>query len=159
MEKMGVGSMECRLFHDNDLQGCAETFVSVFNKAPWNDEWEMEKAKMYLQDFSRTPGFIGILAVEGEAVIGFLFGSRRKWWSGDEFFINEMCVKGKQQKKGVGKALLKQLVDEMDGSAVTNISLLTDRGIPAEEFYKNNGFEEIERLVFLSRNVDRDSIN
>lgn len=132
---------------------CAETFMDVFNKEPWNDEWILENAKHYLLNFYHTPGFMGILAVEGEEVIGFMFGIHRVWWSGDEFFINEMCVKAKQQKKGIGKALLNHLMKELEASTVTNISLLTDRGIPAEEFYKKNGFEEIERLVFLSRDI------
>ncbi|HSP22087.1 MAG TPA: GNAT family N-acetyltransferase [Planococcus sp. (in: firmicutes)] len=147
--------MELRIFRKNDLQNCTETFVSVFNDAPWNDEWDMEKATNYLADFSKTPGFTGILAVEDTEIIGFIFGSRRRWWSGDEFFINEMCVKGEQQQKGVGKKLLNRLAEELEGSTITSVSLLTDRGIPAEHFYKKNGFEEIERLVFLSRDVEK----
>jgi len=75
------------------------------------------------------------------------------WWNGDEFFINEKCVRTEQQKKGVGKELLQRLMKEIDGTTISNISLLTDRGIPAENFYKKNGFIEIERLVFLSKGV------
>lgn len=146
--------MEFRLFTEGDLLKCTELFIDVFNKEPWNDEWEMEKAKQYLLDFHHTPGFMGILAIEEDKLMGFIFGVHRVWWSGDEFFINEMCVKANQQKKGIGKALLNHLIKELAGSTIKNISLLTDRGIPAEEFYKKNGFEEIERLVFLSRNVD-----
>ena len=52
----------------------------------------------------------------------------------------------------LGKALQKYL-KEIEGTTITNISLLTDRGIPAEHFYKKNGFEEIERLVFLSKGI------
>ncbi|MEC1261039.1 GNAT family N-acetyltransferase [Bacillus swezeyi] len=145
--------MEFKLFDESDLLKCAETFIDVFNKEPWNDEWTLEKAKQYLFHFYQTPGFKGILAAEGEAIIGFIFGIHRVWWRGDEFFIHEMCVMADCQKKGVGKALLHYLIEEMKESDITNISLLTDRGIPAEEFYKKNGFEEIERLVFLSRAI------
>ena len=146
--------MEFKYFTEDDLLKCTQTFIEVFNEEPWNDQWEREKAARYLLNFTRTPGFIGVLAMEDEEVIGFLFGVQRAWWSGDEFFINEMCVKANQQNKGIGKALLKRLLKELGASTVTNLSLLTDRGIPAEEFYKKNGFTEIERLVFLSRGVN-----
>lgn len=145
--------MEFKLFEENDLLNCTETFIEVFNDEPWNDDWSFAKAKQYLLDFYHTPGFLGVLAVENEEIIGFIFGVHRIWWSGDEFFINEMCVSPRQQNKGIGRALLNQLIKELDVSTISNIALLTDRGIPAEEFYKKNGFEEIERLVFLSKNL------
>lgn len=145
--------MNFKTVTSDDLQKCTETFIEVFNAAPWNDEWTSLNAEKYLTDFSNTPGFKGILAVEGEEIMGFILGVHRTWWSGDEFYINEMCVVQKQQNKGVGKALFQQLMKEIEGTTITNISLLTDRGIPAEHFYKKNGFEEIERLVFLSKGI------
>lgn len=146
--------MEIKVVEESELLNCTAAFIEVFNREPWNDEWEPEKAKQYLLDFYHTPGFMGLVALEGEEVIGFLFGVKRVWWSGDEFFINEMCVTSSQQKRGIGKALLDRLLEELDTQKVTHISLLTDRGIPAEEFYKKNGFEEVERLVFLSRGIE-----
>lgn len=146
--------MELALFTERDLVKCTKTFIEVFNEEPWNDKWTIEKAERYLHDFYRTPGFIGILAMEDGEVLGFLFGIRRAWWSGDEFFIQEMCVKGDRQKRGIGNALLGRLEEELEAHSVTQLSLLTDRGIPAERFYKKNGFAEIERLVFLSKEIE-----
>ncbi|MCP2035522.1 GNAT superfamily N-acetyltransferase [Planomicrobium sp. HSC-17F08] len=146
--------MEIKVVEESELLNCTAAFIEVFNREPWNDEWEPEKAKQYLLDFYHTPGFMGLVALEGEEVTGFIFGVKRVWWSGDEFFINEMCVTNSQQKKGIGKALFDRLLEELDTQKVTHISLLTDRGIPAEEFYKKNGFEEVERLVFLSRGIE-----
>ncbi|GEN45236.1 GNAT family N-acetyltransferase [Alkalibacillus haloalkaliphilus] len=77
----------------------------------------------------------------------------RYWWSGDEFFINEMCVKTQCQNKGIGRKLLNHLIKELHSYNISNITLLTDRGIPAEEFYKKNGFEEIERIIFMHRDI------
>ncbi|WKA51750.1 GNAT family N-acetyltransferase [Planococcus liqunii] len=146
--------MEINYVEESDLSLCTDVFIEVFNGEPWNDEWESEKAGRYLLDFYRMPGFLGLLATEGEELIGFLFGVRRVWWSGDEFFIHEMCVKSSQQNKGIGKALMDRLLEELEARSITHLSLLTDRGIPAEAFYKKNGFTEVERLVFLSRGVN-----
>ncbi|MDN7227383.1 GNAT family N-acetyltransferase [Planococcus sp. N064] len=146
--------MEINYVEESDLLRCTDVFIEVFNREPWNDEWESEKAGRYLLDFYRTPGFLGLLATEGEELIGFLFGVHRVWWSGDEFFVHEMCVKSSQQNKGIGKALVDRLLEELEARSIIHLSLLTDRGIPAEAFYKKNGFTEVERLVFLSRGVN-----
>lgn len=145
--------MEFKRLVEGDLNKCTETFIEVFNHEPWNDEWIFTKAKKYLLDFYQTPGFLGVLAVENDEILGFIFGVHRVWWSGDEFFINEMCVKIQQQNKGIGRALLNHLIKELNHSNISNIILLTDRGIPAEEFYKKNGFKEIERIIFLHKYI------
>ena len=145
--------MEFKLLAENDLIKCTETFIEVFNDVPWNDEWTFTKAKKYLLNFYQTPGFLGVLAVENNEILGFIFGVNRVWCSGDEFFINEMCVRKQYQNKGIGKAMLNHLIKELHSSNISNIVLLTDRGIPAEEFYKKNGFEEIERIIFLHKNI------
>lgn len=144
--------MKFKLLEENDLMNCTKTFIEVFNDEPWNDKWTYTKAHKYLLDFYHTPGFLGVLAVENEEIIGFILGVNRSWWSGDEYFINEMCISLQHQNKGIGKGLLNYLIKELDHN-ISNITLLTDRGIPAEAFYKKNGFEEIERLVFLSKNL------
>ena len=144
--------MEFKLLEENDLIKCTETFIKVFNDEPWNDEWTFPKAQKYLLDFYHTPGFLGILAIENKEVIGFIFGAHRTWWSGNEFYIHEMCVESQHQNRGIGKSLLNYLIKSL-GNNISNITLLTDRGIPAEAFYKKNGFREIERLVFLSKNI------
>ncbi|KKI90528.1 GCN5 family acetyltransferase [Bacillus sp. SA1-12] len=145
--------MKLNLFEDKDLLTCTNTFIHVFNQEPWNDEWEKETAKNYLLDFTNTPGFKGIVAVDGEEMIGFIFGTCKHWWRGDEFFINEMCVRVEEQNTGIGSKLMKFLIEELESDGVRTISLLTDRGIPAEDFYKKHGFSEFERLMFLSRSV------
>lgn len=145
--------MELRLFERNDLLKCMDTFISVFNQEPWNDEWSTETANLYLMDFTNTPGFIGVVAVEGEEVIGFVLGVRKQWWSGEEFFINELCVTIEKQKTGVGSSLMNFLMQTLESSGISNITLLTDRGAPAEAFYKKFGFTEIDRLVFMNKNL------
>ncbi|HEY4622970.1 MAG TPA: GNAT family N-acetyltransferase [Solibacillus sp.] len=145
--------MEFKTYTEQDLEKCTKTFIKVFNSAPWNDEWTPENATSYLTDFTHTPGFLGLLAFEHDEIVGFIFGVRRAWWSGNEFFIHEMCVASQKQHAGVGTALLNQLVNELKPHAIQNITLLTDRGIPAEAFYKKNGFEEIERIMFLNKEL------
>lgn len=134
------------------LQQCTTLFMNVFNAAPWNDEWTEPVAQAYLQDFYDTPKQLSVVALDGDEIVGFLIGVQKKWWSGDEFFVHELCVANDRQQQGIGKQLLNYLIEQLPTS-VSNITLLTDRGVPAEAFYKKNGFEEIERIVFLNKNL------
>ena len=145
--------MEFRKLTEKDLTTCTEAFVDIFNDEPWYDEWTFDRAKQYVSDFYHTPHFLGVLAIENEEIVGFAYGVTRAWWNGNEFYINEMGVKKQWRGQGIGKILLEQLIKELKGCEVDNFALLTDRGVPAEAFYKKNGFKEIERLVFYSRDL------
>ncbi len=46
-----------------------------------------------------------------------------------------MSILKKWQNRGVGKALLNQLIDELKAKQVNHLALLTNRGILAEASY------------------------
>ncbi|CAM4478790.1 GNAT family N-acetyltransferase [Paenibacillus tarimensis] len=145
--------MNIRFYLDKDISGCTELFIDVFNQEPWNDNWLTDIAEKYLSDYTNTPGFIGVVAEEGAEIRGFIFGVCKRWWSGDEFFINEMCVSKRSQGNGLGTELLNYLELNLVGTGIKRITLLTDKGIPAEYFYKKNGFQEIDRLMFMCKSI------
>lgn len=145
--------MEIRKMTEQDLDGGTDLFVEIFNDEPWGDQWTLEGTKQYVSDFFYAPNFLGLLAVEDDEIVAFLYGASRAWWSGREFYINEMGVKKEARQKGVGTILLHALEKELEEDKVKYVSLLTDRGMPAEEFYRAIGFEEIERLVFYSKEI------
>lgn len=137
----------------DDLGGCINLLLNVFNNAPWNDNWTFQGAEKYLLDYIETPGFKGIVAEEENKIKGFIFGFRKRWWEADEFYVNEMCVEISEQRNGIGTKLIEYLENSLITEGIENITLLTNRGIPAEEFYKKNGFSEIERIIFLHKKI------
>lgn len=145
--------MTVRIYTYDDFTKCVELFINVFNQEPWNDNWTTEYAGQYLKDFMDTPGFRGIVYEDDSIVKGFIFGTRKKWWSGDEFLINELCVEIDEQRRGIGTEMLNYLENILKDEKIERITLLTDKGIPAEEFYKKKGFIEIERLLFMSKEI------
>ncbi|NMO97049.1 GNAT family N-acetyltransferase [Paenibacillus lemnae] len=146
--------MKVKQYQQMDLMECVNVFMQVCNQEPWNDSWIESTAERYLKDITLTPGFLGITIIQNETIVGFVFGVIRHWWSGDEFFIHEMCVRSDLQNSGIGSILLQTLEEELINAKVGNITLLTDRNIPAETFYKKFGFSAVERLVFLNKNLD-----
>lgn len=145
--------IEFKPLKEEDLDACTQAFVDIFNDDPWNDEWTFERARQYISDFYHTPHFVGVLAMENDQVVGFIYGVVRAWWSGSEFYINEMGVRSEYRNQGIGRALLEQLEKALEGQNVDNFALLTDRGMPAEIFYQKNGFRAIDRLIFYSKDL------
>lgn len=144
--------MNIRNYSSEDFQGCIELFINVFNEEPWKDSWTQEKAQQYLKDYIDTPGFKGIVA-EDVTIQGFIMGVRKRWWSSDEFFIHEMCVKIADQRSGVGTKMLNHLGNTLKSEGIERITLLTSKEIPAEQFYKKNGFKTIDSLIFMSKKM------
>lgn len=140
-----------------DFDNCITLFLNVFNREPWNDNWSIEGAKQYLADYIHTPGFRGYIAEDDGVVQGFILGFRKRWWEGDEFYINEMCVQVDGQRRGIGTQLMKHVEHDLICNGIRNITLLTNRGIPAEKFYIKNGFQVIERLIFLHKRIENSS--
>jgi len=145
--------MKVRMYSEADLRKCMELFVKVFNGEPWHDQWSVEDAERYLNDYANTPGFQGVVAENESGIIGFVFGVRKKWWSGDEFLIQEMCVDNEMQKSGIGTEILSHLERILRKEEVSRMTLLTNKGIPAEKFYKKMGFVEIDRLIFMNKDI------
>ena len=127
--------MRLRMLQDSDIDGCVELFISVFNAEPWNDNWTRERAKIYLEEYIKSPGFRGVVVEMDQTIKGFIIGIRKSWWSGDEYFVNEFCVDNTIQRKGIGTKLLRFMEVTLQNEGVQSITLLTDRGTAAESFY------------------------
>jgi len=150
----GDSVMRIREFIDSDINICTELLISVFNSEPWNDNWTRERAKVYLEEYIKSPGFRGVVVELEETIKGFIMGSRKSWWSGDEFFVNEFCVDNAIQRKGMGTNLLRFLLEEtLQNEGVQRITLLTERGIAAESFYMKNDFKVADRLIFMYKEL------
>ena len=148
--------MNARPYRHADLDKCVGLFIHVFNAEPWNDNWLRNDAAQYLNAYVRSPGFIGIVAEDGSEIKGFVFGIRKKWWSGDECFVQEMCVRQEAQRSGIGTELLKELERTLRDEEIARMTLLTSRGIPAEAFYRKNGFKGIDSLIFMTKSIRQD---
>ena len=148
-----MSSLDVRLFQLEDLSMCTDVFIQTFNAAPWYDSWTKDQAKAYLTDFIHTPGFIGIVSLQNNHINGILFGNRKQRWSGHEFYIQEMAISPTYQNSGIGSGMIDFLMKILKPMNIEGITLLTDRGTTAEKFYLKHNFKEIDRLVFLYKNI------
>nr|WP_320012436.1 GNAT family N-acetyltransferase [uncultured Desulfobulbus sp.] len=127
-------------------------FIQGYNNPPWNDQWDIDKARVYLKAFIGDPCFIGYSAYQKELLIGACLGTRRYWWKGDEYYIHEIFIDKSHQRQGIGTSFMNQIQSDLLQKNIRTITLLTDRGTPADEFYEKNGFGSSDRLVFKYKN-------
>lgn len=127
-------------------------FVEVFSKEPWKDDWSDESQlheyikELICQSHSMTFGLF-----EDEEMVGLSMGYFFHWYSGTEYYIKEICIKENEQGRGLGTQFLELIEKELVEKGIHQIFLLTDRNVPACQFYKKNGFSECQDTVAFAK--------
>ena len=121
-----------------------EKFLQVFTDAPWFDDWsDPEQLDMYLNDLMGQSYSVAFGLYEGNDLIGASLGYIKHWYSGTEYIIDEFFIVKEKQGKGIGTYFMEEIGDAIKEMGVFTVFLLTERGVPAYDFYIKNGFNEI----------------
>lgn len=129
-------------------------FKDVFMREPWNDDWsDNEQLHQYITDIIGNQNSLAFGLFEGEQLLGLALGNIKHWYTGTEFFVEEFCVKTEMQGQGLGTEFLRLLEVELRVRDIKTIFLMTGKEMPAFEFYRKNGFEEIINHVSLKKDI------
>lgn len=90
---------------------------------------------------------------DNDELLGISLGHIKHWYQGTEYFIDELCIKTEKQGMGYGARFMELLEKELKIGKVKNIFLLTDRTVPAYEFYKKRGFYELTENVAFCKEI------
>lgn len=140
--------MQLRELSMGDMDEIKVFFTSIFTKEPWNDDWSDEnQLQAYIADLigNRSALTLGLFA--DESLVGLSMGRVKHWYSGTEYCIDELCIKTEEQGKGLGTRFLKEIESFIKTKGAKYIFLQTERTVPAYEFYRKNGFIELENSV------------
>lgn len=100
--------MQITEFETADLEPCANLLAAVFNSAPWDESWQVSDARVRIGDIFGSPKFIGLVIREA-ALLGFVVGNVIRIEGNNIFELKEMCVRLKEQQRGVGSKLMDEL--------------------------------------------------
>ena len=138
----------------NEIEIIKELFVGVFTIKPWNDDWSnQEQLNLYLfalvgQSNSLTYGLF-----EDEKLLGVSMGHIRHWYSGTEYYIDELCIQTDKQGNGIGTLFLKEIENGIKEIGLVQIFLQTENNVPAYEKKKKNGFYELKEHVSFTKRI------
>jgi GNAT superfamily N-acetyltransferase len=142
--------LEIRKFSFEDMDNCAKLFKNVFSAYPWYDNWVSDdQARKYLIELIENPVFEGFVVYEGSNIVAVCFGHKRSWWIGKEFFIDEFYVSNLKQGNGLGTQLLDYVKKTLIQEDYSRLVLLTNKEIPAEDFYIKNGFHTNQSRISM----------
>ena len=137
--------MQIEFIKEINIPECAELLIKTFNREPWNDQWTLETALKYLKEFFSFPRFVGFMIVEDGKAVGVAFCHEKTWWTKDELYVDEFYISPEVQRKGYGKALLREVahVAVTRGCGRLEWSCL-DWNQPSIDFYKSLGAESMD---------------
>lgn len=141
--------MAIRKFTKSDLEACTELLITVYNREPWNEKWTKMTAGNHLTELIHRMRSFGYVFVDKTTIVGVLFGVERTFWSGEEVYVDEFFIHPSYQQKGIGKEMMRHLEVYCKENDLEDITLLTDKMVPAHVFYQKLGFKMSNKTVFM----------
>ena len=132
-----------------DLEDCARLFAEVFAEAPYRESWSVPRALDYLERFWRFDPDHCLLALDGEEVIGALFGYCYPWRDRVNYYVQELFVHADRRRSAHGRGLVRHLLDSL-GEADVSISLIANETTPAAAFYEELGLRQHRYFKFYA---------
>ncbi|MCR5706882.1 MAG: GNAT family N-acetyltransferase [Ruminococcus sp.] len=125
-------------------------FRDVFMNEPWCDDWSDDiQLTEYLLDLTGNRNSLAFGLFDGDKLVGISLGSIMHWCSGTEYYIYEFCISRSRQHEGLGTVFLHGIEDIIRDMRIDHIFLQTEKNVPAYDFYRKNGFTELEGHVSL----------
>ena len=129
-------------------------FADVFTNEPWNDDWsDGEQLHNYILDLTGQSYSLTLGLFEGEELVGLSMGYIKHWFRGTEYIIDEFCISRSRQHQGLGTKFMQEIERYIKSIGLKAIFLQTDRDLPAYEFYKKNGFTELQGHVSFAKTL------
>lgn len=143
-----------RPFQSEDLDQCADLYVRVFAESPWSEEWAVEEARRHLERSTQTPGFLGLVAMDGERIVGVVTSTCRSHAAGNFAMLDDMFVDHMLRSQGIGLQLLDEMKQRLKAQGCIAVGLFTQATSRAADFYRKHGFQEEPNLRFMLLGLD-----
>lgn len=140
-----------RKMKEEDLPQCGEIYSKAFPIEYWGIDWNPDNAREYLKDYYGQKKFVGYVYEEDDTIIGCVFALRKISGSKNEIHINEMAVLPESQGRGIGRQLLKAIIDYSKEEGLAGVVLYTSEHAPAFKFYEKNGFKLSQGTICMYR--------
>ena len=146
--------MELKRIGIDQKEEIKKLFVSVFTIEPWNDDWSDEsQLDSYIEDLIGQGYSLTYGLYDGDELIGMSLGYIKHWYTGTEYYIDELCIRTDRQGAGTGTFFLSEIEKAIKELGLKQIFLQTEAHVPAYEFYKKNGYIELEGHVSFAKEL------
>ncbi|MDF2685415.1 MAG: family N-acetyltransferase [Clostridia bacterium] len=148
-----MNEIKIDFYKNDDLNKCIDLLINAYNCEPWNNHWTADTAKRYLQEFVSCPRFVGFTISLDKNIVGAAFCHERTWWNNDELYVDEFYIDPNYQRQGFGKQLIQFIENYIKEKKLAGFTLLTNKYMPAPNFYRKNGFADAEHVLFMYKEI------
>ena len=146
--------VECRKIGTEEMPAIRELFEGVFTGEPWNDDWsDGEQLDLYLEDLVGQQNSLTYGLYEDGRMVGLSMGRMKHWYTGTEYYIDELCIRTDRQGTGLGTLFLQEIEHAIREDGMVQIFLQTSADVPAYQFYRKNGFQELKGHVSFQKRI------
>ena len=131
------------------MQECIDLYQEVFSKEPWLENSDRNDVERYFLNFMDGNKFVGYVLKANNKIIAVSIGFLKPWIKGEEYYIDQFYVDYNSQGKGIGTFFLSKIKEHLIELDIHAIILTTEKEFPSYNFYKKNGFSQIDDLCFL----------
>ena len=137
-----------------DLEEAMTLYIDIFTQPPWNDEYPSPAPvrELFLNHFHNNY-FLGYGLKDKGKLVAFSLGFQKLWIKGKEYYIEQFGVLPRRQRQGIGSFFLRLIQEQIKKEGLNAMILNTENGSPSEDFYRKNGFNAIEGLLTLAKEI------
>lgn len=133
----------------DELEKVAKIYATEFSKPPYNEVWKMneaiEKMKFYMK-------FYDLYTIKNsEEIIGVVAVNQNFMKPGSVALIEEFAIEEKNQRKGIGTWVIKELEKIYKNKKYKKILLISNKKSWQLNFYKKLDFSPSEEDILMEK--------
>lgn len=137
-----------------DIEQIKKIILETFSKEPWNDDWQDQaQFHSYIIDLIDNKNSLSLGLYENKDLIGVSLGRIKHWYTGTEYWIDDLAIIPVKQGKGCGSKFIELIEDFIRHRGIVGIVLFSERNIPAYHLYVKKGFSEKPERVFFEKKI------
>ncbi|MBQ4427334.1 MAG: GNAT family N-acetyltransferase [Oscillospiraceae bacterium] len=134
---------------EEHLARYGEIYAAAFSGEPWNDPWKREDAEVHVRELLESRTAYGLEYVEDGVVAGFILGTSMLFHYGRTFEINDLAVDPAFQRRGIGSALVRRMLDDLRAQGICAVHLITAGEGTLPELYGRFGFKRETEVMLM----------
>lgn len=136
----------------NEIEDIKNIILEAFSREPWNDNWtDKQQFHLYILDLIGNKNSLSLGLYDNEKLIGVSLGRIKHWYTGNEYWIDDLAILPQSQGQGCGSKFIDLIETFIKPKGIVKIVLFSEKNIPAYHFYVKKEFTEKTKRVFFEK--------
>lgn len=143
--------MRIKKANKREIKEVAKLLLAEFRKPPFKERASLNSALNSLNFYFKI-GKIYVAVIKKE-IVGVLVFKMEQHWEGPVIIIEDLAVKEKFKKQGVGKSLMGHVENYAKKNKIKRILFQTHKKSSALKFYKKIGYKSRTDLINFGKKI------